>query len=90
MNTKSSEEIKEQLKAILRYQKQTYNLRSIWQGFVKLDDVLGTPPMKELGAQAKAIEGVIENGPNTFEKEIWKNEEYIRLVWSGGPEGIRK
>ena len=46
--------------------------------------------MKELGAQSQAIEDVIKNGPNAFEKEIWENAEYIRLVWSGGPEGIRK
>ena len=30
--------------------------------------------MKELGAQTKAIEGVIENDPNTFEKKFGRTK----------------
>ena len=88
---KGSGEIEEKLKAILRYQKKNYNLQSVWQGFVKIDDVLETPPMKELGAQAKAIKDAIDEDPDTFGgKEIWKNEEYIRLVWNGESAGTQK
>ena len=89
-NMKGSGEIKEKLNAILRYRKKNYNLQSVWQVFVKIDDVLETPPMKELGAQAKAIKDAIDEDPNTIEKEIWKNEEYIRLVWNGESAGTQK
>ena len=70
---------------ILRYQKQNCNLQRVWRGFVKIDDVLATPQMKGLEAQSKTVKDAIEEEPCTFEQEIWKNEEYIRLVWKGSP-----
>ena len=48
-----SEKIVTKLKEIPRYQKRTYDLRTLWQGFVRIDDLIDTPPMKELKAQKK-------------------------------------
>ena len=58
-DTRNSEEITSKLKEITRYQKRTYDIRSIWQGFVKIDDVLETPPMEALKAQKSDIGNAI-------------------------------
>ena len=50
---KNSEKITAKLKEIPRYQKRTFELRTVWRGFVRVGDVLDTPQMKELKAQKK-------------------------------------
>ena len=82
---KGDDRIKERLRTLLRHQKQQYNLQGVWRGYVKIDEVLETPPMKDLGEQANGIKEVIKKNPDIFELEAWKKEEYIRLVWGEGP-----
>ena len=89
-DVKNIEKITVKLKEILRYQKRTYDLRSVWQGFVRVGDVLDTPPMKELKAQRKDIENASNKDPKTFGEEIWKDDKYIRLRWSGNLEEPQK
>ena len=69
---KGGEKITGKLKEILRYQKRLYDIRSVWQGFVKTEDILATHPMKELKAQNQDIEWALSKGPKTFEGETWK------------------
>ena len=82
--------IKGRLMALLRYQKQKYSIQGVWRGFVKMDEVLETPPMKDLEEQTFVIKDVIEKNPDTFQLEVWKKDEYIRLVWKEGPADILK
>ena len=39
--------IKERLITLLRHQKRKYNLQGVWHGYVKISEVLETPPMKK-------------------------------------------
>ena len=89
-DTRNSEKITEKLNEIIRYQRRTYDLRSIWQVFVKIDDVLETPPTKGLKAQKRDIENAITKDPRTFEEETWKEGKYIRLKWGGNQEDPQK
>ena len=89
-DTRNSEKIAAKLKEIPRYQKRTYGMRSVWQGFVRIDDVLETPPTKELRVQKRDIENAIVKDPKTFEEETWKEDKYIRLRWSGNQEEPQK
>ena len=82
---KGDDRIKERLGTLLRQQKKQYNLQGVWRGYVKIDEVLETPPMKDLGEQTNGIKEVIKKNPYIFELEAWKKEEYIRLVWDEGP-----
>ena len=87
---KNSEGIIAKLKEIIRYQKRVYGLRSVWKGFVKMEDVLETQPMKELEAQRKDFEYAIAEEPKTIEEETWKGGKYIRLKWNGAQEEPQK
>ena len=65
--TNRSEKIITKLNEVIRYQKRTYDLRAIWQGFVKIDDVLDTPPIKDLKEQGEDLEDAEIKEPKTFE-----------------------
>ena len=82
-DAKGCEKVMGKLKEILRYQKRVYDLRSAWQGFVKMEDILGTKPTKALKAQRKDFEYALGEEPKNFEEETWKGEKYIRLKWHG-------
>ena len=90
MDMKNSEKITAKLKEILRYQNRTYDIRSIWEGYVKMDDVLETQPKKELKAQRKDFAHAIMTDAKTFEEETWEAEKYIRLKWNGCQEELQK
>ena len=87
---KANEKIMAKLKEILRYQKRTYDLQSVWRGFVKADDILATQHMEELKARNQDIEWAAGKEPKTFEGETWKGEKYIRLKWYGPAEDNRR
>ena len=89
-DVENSEGLIVNLKEILRYQKRLYDIRSVWQGFVKMEDVLETQPMKELKAHRKDFEYAIGKDQKTCEEETWKGEKYIRLMWNGGKEEPQK
>ena len=63
--------------------KKTYDLRSIWQGYVKVADILGTHPMNEMIAQLRDIGRIIGNVLTVFEEGPWMDEKHIRPKWYG-------
>ena len=83
---KGSEKITADLKEILRYRKRLYDLRSVWQGFVKIADILATHPMKELKRGNQYIEWALGEGSKTVDGGTWKDGKFIRLKWYGPTE----
>ena len=66
---KGIEKIMAKLQEILRYQKRMYDIRSVWRGFVKTEDILATQPMKELKARSQDIEWETEKNRKHSKKK---------------------